>query len=136
MLTRNAITHMRFSSRLAHILGFDEYARYLVPKVKRNQSGQTLEAPFPTCVNGNVQYVVVYSDIVKATHFADQQVNILDIFTIGSDGNRGFHNVIYKPLNINTISEISIKLADQEGRPILFKRNSGVTCPLCIRKRI
>lgn len=136
VLTRNGITHIKFSSRVAHILGFEDHIRYRLPKVKRKQSDQILEAPFRVGISDNVQYVVVYTDIVKASHFADQAVNILDIFTIGVDGNRGFHNVIYKPLNTNTISEISIKLADQEGRPILFKKNSGVTCSLCIRKRI
>ena len=129
-MKRNGAVYMKFSSKLANILGFDDFTQYRFP-----DAGDVLEAPFPMRTNV-VQYVVVYSDIVKATHFADQKVNILDIFTVGLDGNRGFHNVIYKPLNTNVISEISIKLTDQEGIPIPFERNSGVTCSLLFRKRI
>ena len=137
IMTRNDIAYMKFSPKIANILGFDGNTQYRLPKyARKNNSIDVLEAPFPMCVSGSAQYVVVYTDIVKATHFADKKVNVLDIFTIGSDGNRGFHNVIYKPVNTNVISEISIKLTDQEGKPIPFKRNSGVTCSLHFRKRI
>ena len=137
LLAKNDIVYMKFSPKLADVLGFVGNTRYRLPKYsKKSDPKNVLEAPFPMCMSGQVQYVVVYSDIVKASHFADKKVNVLDIFTIGSDGNRGFHNVIYKPVNTNVISEISIMLADQEGKTILFKRNSGVTCSLLFRKRI
>ena len=114
-------------ARLAHVLGFPSNTYIPI-------NGE-LDAPAPTNSNGDIQYMVVYSDIVKPSHFAEQEVNVLDIFSVGMDGNRGFHNIIYKPLNTHRISSISIKLTDQAGRSLSFPRDSVSTCSLHIRKK-
>ncbi|HIP16931.1 MAG TPA: hypothetical protein EYG76_01310 [Methanothermococcus okinawensis] len=128
--------YIKLGSRLAHILGYSMQNTLPIGIPSNPESTQLNYSPNPPQLNAGIQYVVVYTDIIEPTHFGDQMVNVLDVFAIGPEGNRGFHNVIYKPLKSNLISDISIKLTDQIGRRILFSVFGDVTCTLHIRKKI
>ena len=129
---------IRFGSRSGSVFGFlpGEFYQIVEDAKRQEREVKKTDAPLTPNFDGNVQSVVVYSDIVQSTLFGDQRVNVLDIFSLARDGNRGFHNVIYKPLSKNHLSEISIKLADQDGATPRFKPRCGLTCSLRFRKRI
>ena len=132
----NDYYYVSFGPRIAEMLGFTANQLYLIASpgdALIRSKGRGLR---PAKVDGNIQYIIVYSDIVKPTPFAGQNVNVLDIFSVGTDGNRGFHNTIYKPLKTTTISNIAIKMANQDGRSIDFSPYGVVTCTLNVRRRL
>ena len=90
--------------------------------------------PLPPFSNAGIQYAIVYTDIVCSSYFGEKKVDILDVVSMGSDGNTGFHTTSYQKLKRATLEEISIKITDQIGRPVYFPPTTAVICSLHFRR--
>ena len=126
-----------FGERIASILGFESgepYQFYSAASEGDHKTGRLI-SPFPPSPTAGLNYVMIYSDIVQRTPFGSRMVNILDIVNFDDKHTKSHHNTIYYPLNTNNLSSISIKLADQNGREIIFKKDSSVICLLRIRPK-
>ena len=132
---------LSFDARLAQVLGFVPNFRYplfsslgiheeVKPPALVPQYG-----PAPLLKNGDVQCVLIYTDLVNPSRYAGKNVNILDAFTLSGGLTKGVHPTIYKPLKSKVIDSISIKLTDQKGRPMHYEEGYPVTCLLHIRSR-
>ena len=130
-----------FGTRLAQVLGFVPNMSYglfaslsahekLKKPVTIPQHGHA-----PLLKNGDVQCVLIYTDLVNPSRYAGKNVNILDAFSLSGGLTKGVHPTIYKPLKSKVIDSISIKLTDQKGRPMHFEEGYPVTCLLHIRPR-
>ena len=121
---------------LAKILGINENVAYTLFSNKINKGSNKVykssKNPSPCC---GVDYIYLYSDIIQPSNFGGQLVNILDCFSLQNGGNRGIHNSIYKPLNTHLLDQISIKVTDQNGKPVSFVEESTLTCVIHIRPK-
>ena len=130
-----------FDTRLAQILGFvpnKGYALFSSLDIHEEPKTPTHVPQYghaPLLKNGDVQCVLIYSDLVNPSRYAGKNVNILDAFSLSGGLTKGVHPTIYKPLKSKVIDSISIKLTDQKGRPMDFEEGYPVTCLLHIRSR-
>ena len=132
-----------FAPRLARTLGFDETRRY--PFFMSNQPPDAREAKRDRRDNlaravarldGGVDYVYIYSDIVAPSRFGHKLVNILDAFAIrGSTSHKGSQPILYKPLLHRELSSVAIKVLDQDGRDVAFEKDHALTVILHIRPK-
>ena len=130
-----------FDARLAQVLGFvpnTGYALFSSLRASEEPKTPVLDPQYghaPLLKNGDVQCVLIYSDLVNPSRYAGKNVNILDGFSLSGGLTKGVHPTIYKPLKSKVIDSISIKLTDQKGRPMHFEDGYPVTCLLHIRPR-
>ena len=129
-----------FDTRLAKILGFVPNTGYdLFSSLDVHEEQKTPYVPqyghAPLLKYGDVQCVLIYTDLVNPSRYAGKNVNILDAFSLSGGLTKGVHPTIYKPLKSKVIDSISIKLTDQKGRPMHFEEGYAVTCLLHIRSR-
>lgn len=129
------LIYVKFGSRIADALGFMSDTMYEIFG-EHTIANTCNRAPLPVDPNAGVQHIIMYSDIVRPSPYADQQVNVLDIFPLTSDGTKGFHNIVFKELKTCTLDEISIKMTDQLGRDIGFPDSMSVSCTLKVKVRI
>jgi len=132
---------VRFSPRLAHILGFSEKKiyRYYVPRTvsvdyKWLLYNQNVSMR-PPRNDGGVDFIYVYSDIVVPCRFAGQQVNILDAFALQGSSTKGYTPTLYKQLLNKTLNSVGVRITDQNGYPIVFEEGRSITLILHIRSR-
>ena len=121
-----------FNTEIAHILGFRSDTQY---KIYGLEESPNILSLYPSSSNCEVDFVHVYTDIMRPSPFGGQMVNILDCFAIQNNTSKGIHNTIYKSLNTTLIEQISILITDQKGREIQFRDFSSVTCILNIRPK-
>lgn len=130
-----------FDARLAQVLGFVPNLGYVVfsslgtHEKQKNPVLVPLHGHAPLLRNGDVQCVLIYTDLVNPSRYAGKNVNILDAFSLSGGLTKGVHPTIYKSLKSKVIDSISIKLTDQKGRPMHFEEGYPVTCLLHIRSR-
>ena len=130
-----------FDARLAQVLGFlpnTGYDLFSSPAWSEEPKAPTHVRQYghaPLLENGDVQCVLIYTDLVNPSRYAGKNVNILDAFSLSGGLTKCVHPTIYKPLKSKVIDSISIKLTDQKGRPIYFEEGYPVTCLLHIRSR-
>ena len=130
-----------FDARLAQVLGFVPnmgYALFSSLGIHEESKNPALVPRYgraPLLKTGDVQCVLIYTDLVNPSRYAGKNVNILDAFSLSGGLTKGVHPTIYKPLKSKVIDSISIKLTDQKGRPIHFEEGYPVTCLLHIRAR-
>lgn len=128
--------YIKYGSRIADALGMDPNKYYdIVSKSRFHGSEETVWGELPPFSNAGIQYTLIYTDIVEPSYFGERNVNILDVVSVGRDGNTGFHTTCYKKLHKLVLEDISIKITDQQGRPVYFPERSNVICTLHIRKR-
>lgn len=129
---------VRFGSRMAEVLGFEQSPKYSVYESNtHDEDGLTsTPAPYlPRNCDGGVDYALIFADCVTPTHYGDQKVNLLEIITMESTGGGDHHHVTYKPLNKTHLDAIAIKVTDQNGRPIHFGGSHPMTVLLHIRPK-
>ena len=130
-----------FDERLAQVLGFvpnidyDLFSSLVVHEEPEPPSLVPQLGHAPMMKNGDVQCVLIYTDLVNASRYAGKNINILDVFSLSGGLTKGMHPTIYKPLKSKVIDSISIKLTDQKGRPMYFEEGYPVICLLHIRSR-
>jgi len=132
---------VRFSPRMARILGFSENKiyRFYVPRTVPVDYKWYLYnhsvGVRPPRNDGGVDFVYVYSDIVAPCRFAGQQVNILDAFALQGSSTKGYTPTLYKQLLSKTLNSVGVHITDQNGYPIVFEEGHSVTLILHIRPR-
>lgn len=107
-------------------------------RTKDKKSGLDIhltKAFFPALRQGDIQYLLIYSDLVNPSRFSGQNVNILDAYSLSDGVSKGVHPTIYKSLKPRIIDSVSIKITDQRGRPVHFDYGCPVTCLLHIRTK-
>ena len=85
--------------------------------------------------DGGVDYLFVYSDLCTRSRFGSHMVNILGAFAVGNSTSLGFNPTVYHQINSHKINTIAIRIADQDGKPIVFDPNHTVTVALHFRPK-
>ena len=126
---------IKINRGLAQILGFKSNVEYTIFSNNKKGGNTRHKSSINPSSRCGVDYIYLYTDIIQPCNFGGQLVNILDCFSLQNGGNRGIHNSIYKPLNTHFLDQISIKVRDQNARPIYFVEESTLTCVIHIRPK-
>ena len=105
-----------------------------IPLVRVDTVSETVP-PLPVNRKGDVQSVLVYTDLVMPSRYGGQCINVLDTFSLDRGVTKGTQPVAYKQLNSKQVETTSIRLTDQSGRRIVFQENYSVTCLLHIKPK-
>lgn len=124
---------LELGKKLGKVLGFTGMYKYLIYKYNTNVNSH-ISSHHILPLNG-VSFLYIYSDIVQPIEFGGKLVNALDCLSLGSGSSKGFHNAIYRRINTNYISSISIKITDNEGSDISFVPGTTTTCILHLRMK-
>ncbi len=125
----------KFGSRMAQILGFDYYVKYNLYSSYATNDSPFIPAPFPSRMNGGIDFALFYADCVSPTIYGCQHVILLEVISMESAGGKDFHQTAYKSLSKTIIDSIAIQLADQVDRAIHFGRGKSITLLLHIRQK-
>ncbi len=96
-----------FDTRLAQILGFvpntgyDLFSSLDIHEEQNTPSYVPQYGHAPLLKHGDLQSVLIYSDLVNPSRYAGKNVNILDAFSLSGGLTKGVHPTIYKPLKSN-----------------------------------
>ena len=91
----------------------------------------------PRFVNPKIGSLFIYSDIVsKSVRVANHITNLLGIVTINDAiYNKPSPPTIYRPISHNYIQSVSVKITDENGDPVNFKKDAYVGLEILIRER-
>ena len=127
-----------FNELLAEALGFnasEEYNIYSVLRGDMIDSNINQYGSKPPRRDGGVNNILVYCDLPERTRFASEFTNIIDVLPVET-GTVKIKSIFYKRLKpTQEITDVSILLRCQRGRPILFAEGSDVLAILHIRER-
>ena len=132
--------HKNFSSIDSYYLGNDVHS-YYPDKPPAGNDGlyvhntKTSHADNMPRTDGGVDYLFVYSDLCTRSRFGSRMVNILGAFAMGNSTSLGFNPTVYHQINSHKISTIAIRIADQDGIPIVFDPSRTVTLALHLRPK-
>ena len=127
-----------FSDRLGSLLGYDGNTNYQIynadEELDRIITLGRFITPHPPNETAGLDYIIINSDIVSRTPFGGQLVNVLDIISFDPNKTRSYRGLVYYKLEKKEISDISIKLSDQNGGNIAFRSRTSSICVLHIRE--
>ena len=126
---------LTFGTKIAKVFGMDISKYYKIFKgsvVHENELVPQMGLYSPR-VGVQIDYFMVYCDVIASTRFADQNVNILDMFATGHANSKAMSPIVYKKLAIKSFDSISILITDQHGQKVPFEDNHTLACLLHIR---
>lgn len=125
---------LTFGKRIAKVFGLDVAKYYKIFKTDSSHgSGLVQMGLFPPKVGAQIDYYMVYCDVISSTRFADQNVNILDMFATGHANSKAMSPIVYKKLSVKSFDSVSILITDQHGQKVPFEDNHTLACLLHIR---
>ena len=126
---------LTFGAKIAKVLGLDPLKYYKIFKsnvVHENEFVPQMGLYSPR-VGAQIDYFMVYCDIISSTRFADQNVNILDMFATGHANSKAMSPIVYKKLSVKSFDSVSLLITDQHGHKVPFEDNHTLACLLHIR---
>lgn len=123
---------------LARILGFD---KNVFGPVIRAREAHTFEAQYPVQLKHHF-HLFVYADIVEPSLVGDTEAQLIGVIPLdhGKDWGESCFSAImnpqYHPINKTFISDITIRLMDDTGKPIQFEMGKSLIKLHVRRKRL
>ena len=114
----------KFSSLMCSVLG--------VLQPEQNVHTPVCEVT-PTIPN-LIEYIFLYSDIVRPSNFGGQTVNLLDIIPMKTTYSKCGAKTLYKTISKLIIDGISMKLTDKNGDMIKFQDDVNIVIVLHFKK--
>ena len=126
---------LTFGAKMAKVFGLDTSKYYKIFKMNAVHENELVPqmAMYSPRVRAQIDYFMVYCDIIATTRFADQNVNILDMFATGHANSKAMSPIVYKKLSVKSFDSISILITDQHGQKVPFEDNHTLACLLHIR---
>ena len=82
-----------------------------------------------------MECLYIYTDIITPTSFGGENVHLLDIIPMKQMYSKNGQVTMYKNVSVSSLENISILIRDEDGYPIRFISDVGVTPILHFKTR-
>ena len=116
----------KFSSAMCSVLGI----------LQSEQNTRTPVCDISPIVPNVIDYIFLYSDIVRPTNFGGQIVNLIDIVPMKNVYSKCGAKTLYRSVSSLVIDSISMKLTDKNGEKIDFEDDVNIVVVLHFKKTL